>query len=178
MPGHRLAVGRAGYSNGHVLLRRSRPRRWGRHRRDRHRRVASRTAVFLIEPPGWRRRVIAAFIGLGAIVSFGLLLAMIRGPVTVQLESFHVSHGTGVSAAAPLVAAYLVATCGSFLFAGNRVLAWFGVVNVVAIVFIAVFALRGFASLWCAWAAVTSAAFALWLRLTAQPSLRAAVTPS
>ena len=46
-----------------------------------------------------------------------------------------------------------------------------------AIIVIAIFAINGFASLWCSWAAITSAAFALHLRL-ADPGDAAAARPS
>lgn len=65
-----------------------------------------------------------------------------------------------------MVVAYIASTCGSLLFSGIRNLALFGIINLAAIIVIAIFALDGIASLWCAWAAITSAAFAFHLLLT------------
>ena len=66
----------------------------------------------------------------------------------------------------PIVGACLVATCGSLLLSTNRILVRFGLVNLVAVVVIAIFVVEGFASLWCAWAALASGAVALHLRRT------------
>jgi hypothetical protein len=122
-------------------------------------------AVLVTEPPGPRRRTIGAFVALGAAVSAVLFAAMLTGPVTATLADWHISYGTGIPAAFGVVTAYVAATCGPLLFSGNRRLAAFGLVNLVAAGVIAVIAAEGLASLWCAWAAVASAAFAAHLRL-------------
>jgi len=121
-------------------------------------------AVFLIEPPGRRRRIIAGFVGLGAIVSTTLLLAMLDGSVTATLGDHHLSYGIGLHAGFAVTACYVAATCGAMLFSGYRQLFLFGLVNLVAIAVLARLAISGFASLWCAWAAVTAAVIALHLR--------------
>ncbi len=132
-------------------------------------------AILLIEPPGPRRRMIGVFVALGAVVSGLLFAAMVTGPVTATLADWHVSYGTGIPAAFWVVTAYVAATCGALLFSGNRHLAVFGMVNLVAAAAIAVIAGEGLASLWCAWAAVASAAFAVHLRL--EPSNRDVALP-
>jgi hypothetical protein len=121
-------------------------------------------AVFVAEPSGQRRQLIRWSIVVGGIVSALLLAAMVRGPVTASLDDWHIRYGTGIDAAVPTVGAYLVATCGSLLLSTNRVLVRFGVVNLVAVAVIALFVVEGFASLWCAWAALASGAVALHLR--------------
>jgi hypothetical protein len=124
------------------------------------------TAVFVAEASGRRRRVIRWSIVIGGIVAALLLAAMVRGPVTASLDDWHIRYGTGIDAAVPIVGAYIVATCGSLLLSTNRILVRFGVVNLVAVVVIAAFVVEGFASLWCAWAALASGAVALHLRRT------------
>jgi hypothetical protein len=121
-------------------------------------------AVYTAESPGPRRRIVRGFIGLGAFVSLWLLAAMLRGRVSSSLDDWHIRYGTGIAAAVPIVGAYVIATSGSFLFSENKVLQRFGVVNLAAIVVIAVVVIEGFASVWCMWAALTSGAFAFWLR--------------
>jgi hypothetical protein len=122
------------------------------------------TAVFVAEASGRRRRVIRWSIVVGGIVSALLLAAMARGPVTASLDDWHIRYGTGLDAAVPIVGAYIVATCGSLLLSTNRILVRFGLVNLVAVFVIAAFVIEGFASLWCAWAALASGAVALHLR--------------
>jgi hypothetical protein len=122
------------------------------------------TAVFVAEASDRRRRVIHWSIVVGGIVSALLSAAMARGPVTASLDDWHIRYGTGLDAAVPIVGAYIVATCGSLLLSTNRILVRFGLVNLVAVFVIAAFVVEGFASLWCAWAALASGAVALHLR--------------
>ena len=121
-------------------------------------------AILLLEPPGRRRWTIGPFIGLGAAVSGVLLAAMIRGPVTAALGDHHLIYGTGLRSGRVVVAAYVVATCGSMLFSRSREIALFGIVNLIAVALLARLPLDGFASLWCGWAAITSGAMAVYMR--------------
>ena len=120
--------------------------------------------VWFLEPPGWRRSVMAVFIGMGVVVAGVLLAAMVVGPVTARLGDYHVSYGIGLHAGFLIVVAYVAVTCGSLLFSGYGQLAVFGVVNLIAVAVLARLAIDGFASLWCAWAALTSGVIALNLR--------------
>ena len=117
-----------------------------------------------LEPPGPRRTTMKVFVGLGACVSAVLLVAMLVGPVTATLADDHVRYGIGLHAGFLIVVAYIGVTCGTLLFSGYRELTIFGVVNLIAVAVLARLAIDGFASLWCAWAAVTSAGIALHLR--------------
>jgi hypothetical protein len=123
-------------------------------------------AIMRLEPPGQRRRLIAAFAGLGTLVSGILLAAMLRGPVTATLADHYVAYSTDLHAGRLVVTLYIVATCGPLLLSGVRDIARFGVVNLAAVVVIAALTIDGFASVWCAWAAITSALFAVHLRRT------------
>ena len=134
-------------------------------------------AVLVAEPRGPRRTLIRWSIVVGGIVSALLLAAMASGPVTASLDDWHVRYGTGIDAAVPIVGAYIVATCGSLLLSTDRILVRFGLVNLVAVVVIAIFVVEGFASLWCAWAAVASGAVALHLRRTG-PAADVLVSPA
>lgn len=121
-------------------------------------------AVLAIEPPGARRRVMGAFACLGVGVSGVLLAAMLRGPVTAGLGHDHLAYTTSLRSGALVVAAYVLATCGSLLASGYRNVALFGIINLIAVAVLARLTIDGFASLWCGWAALTSGAFALHLR--------------
>jgi hypothetical protein len=127
-------------------------------------------AIAVLEPPGRRRRLLGGFVALGVVVAILLLVGILRGPVTAELAEYHLAYGTGVTAGAPIVVAYIIATCGAVLFSGRPYLAAFGAVNLVAVAVLARFELDGFASLWCAWAAVTAGGIAVYLRLGAAPA--------
>ena len=122
-------------------------------------------AVLALEPPGRRRQVMAAFVSLGALVSSVLLVAMVVGPVTAHLGVHHIAYSIGLHAGFLIVVAYVFVTCGSLLFSGYRRLAIFGAINLVGVAVLAHLAIDGFASLWCAWAAVTAGFIAVNLRL-------------
>jgi hypothetical protein len=121
-------------------------------------------AVWALEPPGRRRWGMVPFAALGVVVSGVLLHAMLHGPVTATLGHYHLSYSTGLDAGLVVEGAYVVATCGSLILSGYRDVAVFGVVNLVAVAFLARLEIDGFASLWCGWAAITSAAVAFHLR--------------
>lgn len=128
-------------------------------------------AILVLEPPGRRRRTMVAFLALGAVVSGVLLAAMLRGPVVAELGTYYIAYSTDLHAGNLVVLLYVTATCGALVLSGRRDIARFGVVNLVAVVLLARLTIDGFASLWCAWAAISSAAFAIHLRFV--PTARA-----
>lgn len=120
-------------------------------------------AIMAIEPTSRRRRLMSPFLALGIAVSFILFRALLRGPTAV-LGAHHIDYQIDVSLGFLVVTLYIVATCGSMLLSGYRHVIQFGAVNLLAAVILAYAATSGFASLWCAWAAVASGAIALHLR--------------
>jgi hypothetical protein len=121
-------------------------------------------AILVLEPEGPRRRRLIPFVILGVVISGVLLAAMVRGPVVAQLGSHYIAYSTDLRAGGLVVALYVVATCGSLILSGVRDIARFGLLNFAAAALLARLTYDGFASLWCAWAAVCSAAFAIHLR--------------
>jgi hypothetical protein len=91
---------------------------------------------------------------------------MHAGPIVVEAAPYHLAYDVGdVRGGGFLVAGYLLATCGAMLFSGYRHVLWFGLVNLPAAAVIAWLVPQGFASVWCAWAAVTAAAIAVHIRV-------------
>jgi hypothetical protein len=121
-------------------------------------------AIMVLEPEGRRRLTMVPFVVLGVVVSGLLLAAMVRGPVTATLADHYVGYSTDLHAGRLVVMLYVTATCGALILSGVRDIARFGVINLVAVVLLAQLTIDGFASLWCAWAAISSAAFAIHLR--------------
>jgi hypothetical protein len=121
-------------------------------------------AVLCIETNRRRRQAMAGFVVVGAVVSAVLLAAMLRGPVRAELGHLHIEYSTDLRAGGLVVGVYVLATCGAVLCSSHRDIAWFGVVNLVAVAVLAKLAIDGFASLWCGWAALCSGLFALHLR--------------
>jgi hypothetical protein len=124
-------------------------------------------AILVLEPEGRRRLLMVPFVVLGAAVAGVLLAAMVRGPVTATLASHYVAYSTDLHAGRLVVMLYVTATCGALILSGVRDIARFGVLNLIAVVLLARLTIDGFASMWCAWAAISSAAFAIHLRYPA-----------
>ncbi len=136
-------------------------------------------AILTLEPAGRRRRTMLPFVALGAAVSGLLLAAMVRGPVTATLAPHYIGYSTDLHAGRLVVMLYVTATCGSLIVSGVRDIARFGVINLIAVALLAQVTIDGFASLWCAWAAISSAAFANHLRFGAHtPRVRASFNPA
>lgn len=122
-------------------------------------------AVIAVEPARRRKAMMAPFALLGAVIAVTLLAAMVRGPVGVTLEPYHLSYSIRLPDGFLVVALYVVAVCGPLLVSGYRSVVLFGVVNLAAVIVIARLTISGFASVWCGWAAVSSAAITLHCRL-------------
>jgi hypothetical protein len=113
---------------------------------------------------------------VGTITSVALLVAVIGGPVGASIDDgSHIACTANISYAGILIALYIVATCGSCLVATNRWLVLLGLANLSAVIALEWITFSGFTSLWCAWAALTSVAIAIYLRRSARTSARVGV---
>jgi hypothetical protein len=121
-------------------------------------------AMLGVETRVHRRRLMTGFLVVGAITSVALLVAVVRGPVGATIDGSHISYTADISYADLLVVLYVVATCGSCLVASSRWLVLLGLANLSAVIALGWITFTGFTSLWCAWAAVTSIAIAVYLR--------------
>ena len=128
-------------------------------------------AVIALEPTRRRKGVMVPFALTGTVIAVILFAAMVRGPVAVQLAPYHLSYSIRVPDGLLIIALYVVAVCGPLLMSGYRNVVIFGAVNLVAVIVIARLTISGFASVWCAWAAVSSAAIALHCRF-AEPDIQ------
>ena len=121
-------------------------------------------AVIVLEPTRRRKAIMVPFALTGTVIAVILLAAMVRGPVGVKLAPYHLSYSIRVPDGLLVIALYVVAVCGPLLMSGYRNVVIFGAVNLVAVIVIARLTVSGFASVWCGWAAVSSAAIALHCR--------------
>lgn len=121
-------------------------------------------AVIALEPTRRRKLMMVPFASTGTVIAVILFAAMVHGPVGVKLAPHHLSYGVRVTDGLLIVALYVVAVCGPLLISGYRNVVIFGAVNLGAVIVIARLTISGFASIWCAWAAVSSAAITLQCR--------------
>jgi hypothetical protein len=122
-------------------------------------------AVLLNEPLPRRRWAMAPLAVVGLGVACDLFESMVRGPVNVELRPYHLAYAIDLSHGISVTALYVAAVCGTLLLSSRRRVVTFGIVNLVAIGVIAWLTFDGFASVWCGWAAVSSAAIALHMRV-------------
>jgi hypothetical protein len=135
-------------------------------------------AVIAVEPTRRRKQMMVPFAVLGAGIAVTLFSAMARGPVGVRLAPYHLSYSIRLSDGFWVIALYVVAVCGPLLVSGYRNVVLFGVVNLVAVIVIARLTISGFASVWCGWAAVSSAAIMLHCRFARPRPQRAGPGPT
>jgi hypothetical protein len=121
-------------------------------------------AVGALEPEANRRRV-AVFGAIGLAVGVRLMYAVVRGPIEASIDGHRIAYRADLWHGGLLVVLYILATTGSLLISHHNHVQWFGASNLVAALFLAWMDQKGFISLWCVWAAITSGAIALHLRL-------------
>jgi hypothetical protein len=121
-------------------------------------------AVIALEPTRRRKLMMTPFAAVGAVTAAVLLAAMIRGPIGARLAPYHLAYSIRLDDGLLITALYVLAVCGPLLLSGYRHVALFGIVNLIAVVIIARLTADGFASIWCGWAALSSAAIALHCR--------------
>jgi hypothetical protein len=121
-------------------------------------------AIALLEPDAARMRAMRHLAVMGGAVSLVLVATMVRGPVEATIGGRYIAYEIGLSHGGLVVAAYVAATCGALLMSSHQVIMRFGMFNAVAVGVLTWLNTTGFASLWCAWAAVASMGIAFGLR--------------
>jgi hypothetical protein len=121
-------------------------------------------AVRAFEPNLRRRRLMMPFVAAGMLVGAYLLYVIVRGPIDAQLGHFHLAYSAPISHGLLVVGLYVAAVCGALLLSSYRHVVIFGALNLIAVAILARLTIDGFASLWCAYAAVASAAIAAHMR--------------
>ena len=128
--------------------------------------IAIPFAVRAIEPERRRRRLMTPFAAAGVLVGGYLLVALLDGPIDARIAPYHLAYSAPLSHGLIVVSLYVAAACGAPLLSRYRHVMIFGIVNLIAVAVLARLTIDGFASLWCAYAAVASAAIAAHMRLT------------
>jgi hypothetical protein len=120
--------------------------------------------VLAVEPSPRRREVMTLCVGLGIGVTAVLLVGLVEGPVDAHNAGHRIAYEIGNSPGNSVAVLYVIATCGALLASSFRAIALFGVANLVAVTALAILTTGNIASLWCAWAAISSVAIDLHLR--------------
>ena len=122
-------------------------------------------AVVINEPSRRRQRIMAPLVALGSRRCEHPVCSHAARSGRVRLRPYHLAYSIDLNHGALIVVLYVVAICGTLLLSTRRRVVMFGIVNLVAVGIIAWLTVDGFASVWCGWAAISSGAIALHMRV-------------
>jgi len=121
-------------------------------------------AVRAFEPDRRRRWLMDAFVAIGIVVGLYLFIEILRGPRVAQLAPYHLAYSVPMAHGGIVTSLYVLAVCGGLLLSSYRHVVIFGIANLIAVAILARLTIDGFASLWCAYAAIASGAIAAHMR--------------
>ena len=113
-------------------------------------------AVMMIEPPGGRRRTLAALVLAGSAVGAYLLYVLVAFPVVSRPTGLHVEYNSPHFFAAAVMTLYLVSTTVSPLLSTLRGVKVFGALALLSFGAAYYFYATWFISVWCFFAALLS----------------------
>ena len=114
-------------------------------------------AVLLIEPPGWRRRPLLAFVAVGVAVGAYLLYILVAYPVVSRPIGQHIEYVSPHFFAATVMTLYLISITFSLFLSTHRAVRVFGVLALLSFAAAYFFYATWFISVWCFFAALLSA---------------------
>lgn len=126
-------------------------------------------AVWLIEPPGWRRSAMALCGALGTGVGLSLLYGQIRLPIAAEMAADHIFYRSphfdalyNAGLFVPALLLYLAATCLSLMLSRERIVNAIGAAMAGAFALTYLFYETWLISVWCFFAAALSGLVWLW----------------
>lgn len=119
--------------------------------------------VRAIEPVAWRRRALLAPLAAGAGFAAYMALVMLDDGVGAYPAAHAVVYETDTRITLVAAGLYLAATLGAVLLTSRRALLWLGLVNLAGFIGAAIVRYESVTSVWCVYAALTSAVVLLHL---------------
>jgi len=119
--------------------------------------------VLCVAPPGAVRRLTIPLV-VGVVTAAVLSYRLATRSVTAEIRGHTIGYAVSLPGAEVLVAGYLLATIGSLLLSGDRILRFLGILVAVGAVVCWVLWQAEFISTWCAFAAVCSVVLYGWVR--------------
>ncbi len=113
-------------------------------------------AVWLMEPRGWRRRALFAFVAAGGAVGLYLLYVLVAFSVVSRPVGQHIEYVSPHFFAAVTMTLYLLSTALSPVLSTHRVVRIFGVLALSSFAAAYYFFAIWFISVWCFFAALLS----------------------
>lgn len=113
-------------------------------------------AVTLMEPRGWRRKVMVGLTAIGGVAAAWDAIGLISLPLNTCIDGHSIAYNNAMTASLPISLLYIFATCGALLLSTHRVINWYGALNIVALSITQIVKAYAFASVWCFYAALMS----------------------
>jgi hypothetical protein len=113
-------------------------------------------AVALMEPPGWRKRVVSGLTIVGAIAAMWDAYGLIFLPTRVFVDHNAIAYRNVMTGSLIISLLYILASCGALLLSSYPVVRWYGILNVIALTVVELVRDYAFASVWCFYAALMS----------------------
>ena len=129
-------------------------------------------AVWLMEPPGWRRRALVAFVAAGSAVGLYLLYTLVAFSVVSRPVGQHIEYVSPHFFAAVTMTLYLLSTALSPVLSTHRVVRIFGVLALSSFAAAYYFYATWFISVWCFFAALLSTVVYLQFALRGRENLK------
>ncbi len=129
-------------------------------------------AVWLMEPRGWRRRALFAFVAAGSAVGVYLLYVLVAFSVVSRLVGQHIEYVSPHFFAAVTMTLYLMATALSPVLSTHRVVKVFGILALLSFAAAYYFYATWFISVWCLFAALLSTVVYLQFALRGRENLK------
>ena len=121
-------------------------------------------AALLMEPAGWRRLALIAFVAAGAAVGAYLLYILLAFPVVSRPTGQHIEYDSPHFFAAVTMTLYLLSTALSPLLSTHRMVVVFGALALMSFGAAYAFYATWFISVWCSFAALLSSVVYLHFR--------------
>lgn len=118
-------------------------------------------AVLLLEPTGWRRRLLKITAVAGLAIGMYLLYSMVEYPITARVTGNHIEYVSPHFFAVVTMTGYLLATTLSPMLSSQRTVNLFGVLALISFALAYLIYATWFISVWCFFAAVLSVVVAL-----------------
>lgn len=126
-------------------------------------------AVWLVEPPGWRRQAIAACVAAGVLIAAILLYGQATDFAPAEIRDGHIFYGfphynwfRDAHLLLPAFALYVIATCAGGLLSSDRLIVLFGAAVTLSLAATAAIFETWLVSVWCFFAALLSAIVFIW----------------
>lgn len=113
-------------------------------------------AVLLLEPAGWRRRVLVLITVAGTLCGLFLLSYLVRLPVNCEVQGHHIVYIFPHFHVVAATGLYLLGTCVGPLVSSHPMVRLFGLFVTLSFIATYVFYATWFISVWCFFAGVLS----------------------